>query len=168
MLRIRRTWGGIFEWYCATLHRQGGFGARPRQRKPSPGSGGGCTPSLKLSGGKGRSTQNRSIVMQGTSHPAWHSQADFTLPTGQDFTLAKLGFHPPQRGGFHCNSLVAYATGELPLARELFVVFAPSLDGLRAVQLFQHHNAGQMVGERHGPHGELEVGPLFDPGGHAE
>ena len=37
------------------------------------------------------------------------------------------------------------------------MVFGPGLDGLRPVQLFQHHDPGQVVGKGHGAHGQLQV-----------
>ena len=50
----------------------------------------------------------------------------------------------------------------------LFVVFAPCLDGFGPVQLLQHHDSGQMVGEGHGAHGEPEIRPFLHPLGDAE
>ena len=43
-----------------------------------------------------------------------------------------------------------------------FVIFAPRLDGLRPVDLLQHHDPGQMMGEGHFAHGELEIRLVLD------
>ena len=48
------------------------------------------------------------------------------------------------------------------------MILGTCLNGFAAVELLQHHDPRQMVGEGHGAHGELEVGLFFDPGGHAE
>ena len=48
------------------------------------------------------------------------------------------------------------------------MVLAPGLNGLRPVQLFQHHNSGQMVGKGHGTHGQPEIRPFLDLGCHAK
>ena len=50
----------------------------------------------------------------------------------------------------------------------LFMVFASCLNCFRTVELLQYHDPGQMVGESHGAHGQLEIGALFHPGSHAE
>lgn len=48
------------------------------------------------------------------------------------------------------------------------MILAPRLNGFCPVELFQNHDASQMVGEGHCPHGEAEICPLLDTGGHAE
>ena len=50
----------------------------------------------------------------------------------------------------------------------LFVVLTAGLDGFGTVKLLQHHDPGKVVGEGHGPHGELEVRFFFHLGGDAE
>ena len=45
---------------------------------------------------------------------------------------------------------------------------AAGLDGFCPVELLQHHDPGQMVGEGHGAHGEPEIRLFLDSGGHAE
>ena len=48
------------------------------------------------------------------------------------------------------------------------MVFAAGLDGFCPVELFQYHDAGQMMGKGHGAHGKLEICFLLDSGGHAK
>ena len=48
------------------------------------------------------------------------------------------------------------------------MILASRLNGFRPVELFQNHDPRQMVGEGHRPHGEAEIRPLLDMGGHAE
>ena len=48
------------------------------------------------------------------------------------------------------------------------MILASRLNGFRPVELFQNHDASQMVGEGHRPHGEAEIRPLLDPGRHTE
>ena len=42
------------------------------------------------------------------------------------------------------------------------MVFAAGLDGLGPVDLLQDHDPGQMVGEGHSSHGQLEIGLVLD------
>ena len=48
------------------------------------------------------------------------------------------------------------------------MIFAACLDGLGTVNLLQHHDSRQMVGEGHGAHGELEICPVLDTLCHTE
>ena len=48
------------------------------------------------------------------------------------------------------------------------MIFAAGLDGFRPVDLLQHHNPGQMVGEGHESHGKLKICGGLDLGGNAK
>ena len=48
------------------------------------------------------------------------------------------------------------------------MILTTGLNGFRTVELFQHHDPCQMVGEGHGTHGKLEIRLLLDPGRQSE
>ena len=50
----------------------------------------------------------------------------------------------------------------------LFMILAAGLNGFCAVNLLQHHDSCQMVGEGHWPHGQLEIRLVFDTLGHTK
>ena len=48
------------------------------------------------------------------------------------------------------------------------MVLAAGLNGFCPVELFQHHDPGQMMGEGHGTHGQPEICLFLHSWGHAE
>ena len=48
------------------------------------------------------------------------------------------------------------------------MIFGSCLNGFRTVKLLQDHDSSQMMGERHGAHGKLEIRFFFHRRRHAE